>query len=488
MRKIVVVSRAADWPLDAAGVEVVLGRDYLVDPALAREANLRVYNLCRSYRYQSEGYYVSLLAAAREHRPFPSLMTVLDMKSRAVVRIVDESLEELVQKSLAQVRGSRFELSIYFGRNLVKRNDRLAVKLFSQFPAPLLRASFIRSKRWKLSTVTPIGFRDVPEDHWSFVREAALAYFARPRGADAERRTASYELAILTNPAEALAPSDEKALVRFRQAAEKVGFAVQMIQREDYGRLCEFDALFIRETTFVNHHTFRFAQRAESEGLIVIDDPTSILRCTNKVFQAEAFAHAGIPTPKTWVTDSVTPEEVLERVGFPCVLKVPDSAFSQGVVKCNDAVDLEREAAKILACSDLLIVQEFTPSDFDWRVGVLGGEVLYACRYHMARGHWQIIQTTGSGKFRYGKVETVSLSEVPPTILETAKQATATIGLGLYGVDLKQIGTNALVMEVNDNPNIDSGAEDQILKDELYLTIMRELFRRVEGSKRRSVS
>lgn len=484
MRKIVVVSRAKDWPLEIPGVEVVAARDYLVNASWAAERNLRTYNLCRSYRYQTEGYYVSLLAAARNHRPFPSLMTVLDMKSRAVVRIVDEELEDLVQKSLAEIRADKFELSIYFGRNMAKRHERLASKLFGQFPAPLLRATFTRTGRWKLATVTPIGFREVPESHWPFVQEAAVSYFERPRGQSAPRRAARYDLAILYDPQEELAPSNEKALARFRDAAEKVGFGVEMIRREDYGRLSEFDALFIRETTYVNHHTFRFAQRAESEGLVVIDDPASILRCTNKVFQTEAFERGKVPMPKTWITDEVTPEAVAQRIGFPCVLKVPDSAFSLGVVKCKDAAELERESKRILADSDLLLIQEYTPSDYDWRIGMFDGQFLFACRYHMARGHWQVMQKLEDGEYNYGSVDTLPIDQVPPEVLDVAKRAAATIGDGLYGVDLKQIGKQVLVMEVNDNPNIEGGSEDQVLKEELYLRIMRGFLSRVEERKR----
>jgi glutathione synthase/RimK-type ligase-like ATP-grasp enzyme len=36
------------------------------------------------------------------------------------------------------------------------------------------------------------------------------------------------------------------------------------------------------------------------------------------------------------------------------------------------------------------------------------------------------------------------------------------------------------VIEVNDNPNIDSGVEDQYLGDELYRLIMSEFLRRLE--------
>ena len=57
------------------------------------------------------------------------------------------------------------------------------------------------------------------------------------------------------------------------------------------------------------------------------------------------------------------------------------------------------------------------------------------------------------------------------------------MGNGLYGVDLKQVGRRCVVIEVNDNPNIDSGFEDKILGDELYRRIMRGFLRRVERKK-----
>jgi glutathione synthase/RimK-type ligase-like ATP-grasp enzyme len=50
-------------------------------------------------------------------------------------------------------------------------------------------------------------------------------------------------------------------------------------------------------------------------------------------------------------------------------------------------------------------------------------------------------------------------------------------------VDLKQAGKNVFVIEVNDNPNIDAGVEDRVLKEEIYLRIMRVFLRRIEQRK-----
>ena len=102
----------------------------------------------------------------------------------------------------------------------------------------------------------------------------------RPRS----RRRYRYDLAILHNPQEALPPSSRTAMNKFIRAGGELGLDVDLITPDDFGRLAEYDALFIRETTAVNHHTYRFAKRAENEGLTVIDSPDAILRCSNKVY------------------------------------------------------------------------------------------------------------------------------------------------------------------------------------------------------------
>lgn len=62
-----------------------------------------------------------------------------------------------------------------------------------------------------------------------------------------------------------------------------------------------------------------------------------------------------------------------------------------------------------------------------------------------------------------------------------ALRACNLIGDGLYGVDLKTFAGKTYVIEVNDNPNIDAGHEDQVLKEELYKRIMASFLRRIEN-------
>ncbi|HKL14051.1 MAG TPA: RimK family protein [Balneolaceae bacterium] len=485
MRHLIVVDNPNKWALSISGVDVVSAKVYLSSTEYSTMRNAKVFNLCKSYRYQSLGYYVSLLASARGHTPVPNVLAIQDIKSQAIIRIASAELDSTIQISLKPIQGDAFTLSIYFGKNLAKRHNQLSQKLFMQFQAPLLRAEFIKKDSvWILRSLQPIALDDVPDEHRPFVSEMATEFFNK-RSVNRPKKETRYDLAILVNPQEPLPPSDEKALRKFCKAAESLDFYVELITKDDISRINEFDALFIRETTSVNHHTHRIARRAEAEGLVVIDDPESILTCTNKVYLAELLKKHRVPAPDTVILNRDNIKEPPKTLGFPLILKQPDSSFSQGVHKVDTIEEYLSETGRLFEKSDLLIAQKFLPTPFDWRIGILNGKPLYACRYHMARKHWQIYERTGDGKTHEGQSDTLPVNEVPSHVLKSAQKAAQLIGDSLYGVDVKEIDGEAYIIEVNDNPNIDAGIEDEHLKNELYTSIMQEFLRRIELKKER---
>lgn len=483
MQILLVVNQNDNWPLNIEGVQIVTSRAYLSDPQFSLMRRVRVFNLCKSYSYQSVGYYVSLLAEARGHKPFPDAYSLMSMGSQQVVRFISDDLDELIQKSLAPLKSTRFDLSIYFGRNMAKRYDKLSQKLFNTLHAPFLRASFVKQKKWILQKASPIASKDIPATHWSFVVSAAEEYFRKKRKVVHRKAPTGFDLAILIAPDDTQTPSDDRAIKKFMKAGASLNLGVELIQKEDYSRLAEFDALFIRETTSVNHHTYNFARRAAIEGLVVIDDPESILKCTNKVFLAELLQRHKIPIPKTMIAHRDNMTQVAATLGLPCILKQPDSSFSQGVMKVSTKEEAQEKMKKLFTRSEMIIAQQFLPTDFDWRIGVLDKKPLYACRYFMAKGHWQIIDYGKTGKIREGNADAIRIEDVPEPVLNTALKAANLIGDGLYGVDLKFVGKKVYVIEVNDNPNIDAGMEDLILKDELYQTVIKSFIRRIEEKK-----
>jgi glutathione synthase/RimK-type ligase-like ATP-grasp enzyme len=125
------------------------------------------------------------------------------------------------------------------------------------------------------------------------------------------------------------------------------------------------------------------------------------------------------------------------------------------------------------------LLQPFIPTEFDWRIGVLDHEPLFACRYYMSKGHWQIYNREASSHEQEGGAEAVPLDQVPEAIIKTALKATRLIGDSLYGVDIKSHKDKHYVIEINDNPSVDFGIEDQLLGEELYQKIMAIFLKRI---------
>ena len=123
--------------------------------------------------------------------------------------------------------------------------------------------------------------------------------------------------------------------------------------------------------------------------------------------------------------------------------------------KVSNEEELQASLKILFEKSAILLAQAFTPTEFDWRVGLLNGVPLYACKYYMAKGHWQIYCHYDSGRSRCGLVDTIPIYQVPRVVLDTAVKAANLIGKGLYGVDLKMVDDRAYVIEIN----VDLGAD-----------------------------
>ena len=483
---VIVVEKASDWGSYYPSDNVVAAQDYLKEPIEADDERVQVINLCRSYKYLGIGYYVSLLAEARGHKVIPSVRSINDLRKRALYGLDIEDLNQKLIKFLPE--GGRdttdFGVLVYFGETSYSTLSDLARQVFETFPCPILRLEFEREKVWQISAIKPAGLHtltDQQEDSFA----AALDKFSKklwrkPRA----RKTYRYDIAMLADPNEAMPPSNKRALKSFIEAGKEIGIEVELIGRNDYSRIAEYDGLFIRETTALDNHTYRFANKAEKEGMLVIDDPGSILKCTNKIYLHDLLKSRKLPTPKTEVLyrdDAKHLAELPDILGFPIVLKIPDGSFSRGIVKCETIEQLKSAADDLFQHTALVLAQEFMFTEFDWRIGILDGQPLYACQYYMSRGHWQIYNHNGgNGAQKSGGFKTLPVRDAPSDVVRLALKATAPIGDGLYGVDLKQDGDRIVVIEMNDNPSIDAGVEDAYLGEDLYRRIMQEFLRRME--------
>lgn len=482
-RLYLVVDELDDWTQKLPAEAVISFDTYLNEHPVKGEKKTRIINLCDTDRYLSRGYYCSLLAEARGHKVLPPANTLTDLESQSLHLLhTSEALAKL-DRHAAGESATALSFKVYFGRTTLPALQSLGRRLFERLPCPILSVELHWQDGWQLRSIAPLAFRALGAGEQVAFLEA-LESFTRNRWQKPRRNKASrWDMAILVNPKEELPPSDARALKRMEKAAGKVGFDVEFIGKSDYARLGEFDALFIRETTRIDHHTYQFARKAEMEGLVVMDDPTSILRCCNKVFLQDAFTYSGVPTLKTRIVSGYGEKDVDELESlfpYPIVLKIPNSAFSVGVLKAEDRQQLLAILKELLEKSALVLAQEYLFTDFDWRIGVLNNRPLFACRYFMARGHWQIYKH-GEGRVGSGGWETLPTYEVPKPVLDAALKASRIIGDGLYGIDIKQQGNRVYVIEVNDNPSLEYGVEDAFIGEELYMQIMSEFARRLEN-------
>lgn len=483
MTWVILTGRQNDIDPVATPHKIITSRDYLAHPALFRGQRPKVINLSNNYAYQSRGYYASLLASSRGHKVIPTVETMIDLSERKLYENSLPELELALNKCRKDLGGSYpAKVHIFFGIGPSKAWDRFARLLFDWFRAPALEVTIKDAAEW--ASIRKIGFHPLArmdnEEEERFL--TCMDTYTGREWRDTKARTpARYTFATLIDPQEELPPSEISSLRHWARIAEKMGVEVEPITRRDLAKLANYDALFIRETTSISNHTYRFARRAQQEGMPVIDDPLSMIRCTNKVYLNELMTYNKVPVPPTVMIAGLSDlETAAQTLGFPLVLKIPDSAFSRGVKKASNFAELKALATEWLEDSDLLIAQKFIPTEYDWRVGVLGGQPLFAVHYLMAKKHWQIVNHKANGKPDQGGIRTFTLKQAPAHVVETAVKAARCIGDGLYGVDLKETKDGIFVIEVNDNPNLDHGCEDTGEKDEVWTRLTQWFLDRLE--------
>lgn len=485
---LIILDTLEQWSPYYETSSIITVKDYLQNQFLSNQSHL-VINLSNNLGYNSEGYYCSLLAQARGHKIIPNVETINKLKSEALIRL-EKPLQKLLYQWIkkSEIQEDYWNLDIYFGKCKEKGLEKIAKYIFEQFHSPILRVTFNTNEKNQIEKISQLTLSEL-SDNQQDVFAGALDEFSKkvwrePRSKKANR----YDLAILYDPEEKLPPSDKKALSRFIELAKKMNINAELITAEDSYRLLEFDALFIRQTTALNHITYQLAQKAELADMVVIDDPVSIIRCTNKVYLKELLDKENVLTPRSKLvfnSNENNYEEIIQELGSPLVIKIPDGSFSQGVKKITNEQEFYAALELLFGESAILLIQEYIPTEYDWRIGILNKEPLFACKYFMAKGHWQIYNHKSNGKSSSGDYETIPIYNVPKSVIKTAQKTTGLIGKGLYGVDLKLIDDKCYVIEVNDNPNIDYGVEDSILGDELYNQILREFVFRLEEKHRK---
>lgn len=266
-------------------------------------------------------------------------------------------------------------------------------------------------------------------------------------------------------------PREEAALQNFKQAAEQQNHEFRFLFREDIDDIPKFNAVFIRATTDPLYTSYIVSKTAWELGLKVIDDPESIKICANKIHQYALFEKYNVPhIPTMFLNKDELHHKrianIFETLGKPVVIKAPYTSFSRYVEKAACETSFREIAKRYFKKSDTVAIQEFVPTQFDWRIGVLNDQVLYACKYMIPKGRWKHgAKLRGKPTVIWGRTVSMKKTNAPSRVRDVALKACRVVGKGLYGVDIKEVNGEFMVVEVNDNPSIYAGYEDLREKD-----------------------
>jgi hypothetical protein len=212
---VILSSRMNDIDHAATSHKVLATRDYLARPELFRGSRPNIINLARSYRYQSRGYYASLLAGARGQRVIPSVETIIDLSARKLYENAIPELEDTLNKVCAKAGERPTRLNIFFGYTADQRLERFARLVFDWFRAPFVEVTIKDNGAWLSIPKVALGsVTKLSDKERAFFFECLNRYTGR-QWRDAKAKTpAKYTFATLVDANEALPPSSISSLKR----------------------------------------------------------------------------------------------------------------------------------------------------------------------------------------------------------------------------------------------------------------------------------
>ena len=213
--------------------------------------------------------------------------------------------------------------------------------------------------------------------------------------------------------------------------------------------LDDYDAVIVRKvpggTPEQVFYRMDVLHRLEDLGVCVVNPAESIERAVDKYYTSTLLEDAGLPTPRTVITESSKEAmEAFEELGGDVVVKSLFGSLGAGMTRLSDPEVAYRVFKALELARSVYYLQEFIPhGGEDVRAFVVGGEVVASMK-RRADG-WKTNLSAG------GRAEPFELGE---DLAELSLRATEKIGLEYAGVDLlrSKVDGRAYVIELNSTP------------------------------------
>lgn len=179
----------------------------------------------------------------------------------------------------------------------------------------------------------------------------------------------------------------------------------------------------------------------------------------SKIGEMALMADCGIPLPKTFISSNSQLANVFRTeppIEFPLIMKSADACGGRDNYLLQDY----NEMVEVLGVNQQIdfLVQEYIPNDCDYRCLVVGGEIKLVIRRYRSDDATTHVNNTSSG----GTGEVVPVESIDQSFQKIVLDAAIALGREQFsGVDLiinKNTG-EPYILEVNQNPEIEEGAE-----------------------------
>lgn len=216
--------------------------------------------------------------------------------------------------------------------------------------------------------------------------------------------------------------------------------------------IAEYDVIFVRADQLRKYMgtIVTVNEYAALHGIEVINDYRNA-RDSSKLLQAVQFEKLNIPVARTLLVTGGLLRNMPTDWEFPCIMKATHGSHGNDNHLVRDVKEVEAIATE--ASDKLFVLQRFVPNDGDFRVLIIGDEVMVIGRKAVDGSH---LNNTSQG----GDAIVLPTDTLPEKVIADAKKIMHELRMTIAGVDVlmdKETG-EYYFLEVNAQPQLMSGA------------------------------
>ncbi|MEK7598117.1 MAG: hypothetical protein AAB487_00065 [Patescibacteria group bacterium] len=217
---------------------------------------------------------------------------------------------------------------------------------------------------------------------------------------------------------------------------------------------------------------FILASYARRKNILFLDKFRESTNDITKLVQMFLFSVNKIPIPKTYYSPVYLPKHIkraIEFLHFPIIIKQCNTSKGAGVSLVQNKKMLTGQLVKTMKADPKkeIILQEFIPNDFEYRIFVTGHKVAVAeKKIRASKDEFRNNVHLGA------REEFLDIKKVKKNILRTALRAAKVTNVQIAGVDITEDAQgNPVVFEVNSCPSftLDSRISNEVEKLAEYL-------------------